>query len=204
MSPSKFHGDDPSRREINGPRPSPLRINKDSHSIQKPSSSSYPRTSDHQTHLHQHQQQHQQQQNPVIIYAHSPRIIHTQPRDFMALVQKLTGLSSSSAPQAQNQPRKNGSLLNRKDEIETKGIEIEDKNESSSGNITDDDKFGLSPSTFNLNDVPNQYLADIPLFTPNSSNLFMSPRPLYRYVDSMFPSPNMGSVFEAIKELPQY
>jgi len=32
----------------------------------------------------------------VIIYTHSPKIIHTQPRDFMALVQKLTGLSRSS------------------------------------------------------------------------------------------------------------
>ncbi|XP_057421916.1 VQ motif-containing protein 20-like [Lotus japonicus] len=56
------------------PPPSPLRtVNKDSHFIKKPS----------------HQQQ--QRQPPVIIYTHSPRIIHTDPRNFMELVQKLTG-----------------------------------------------------------------------------------------------------------------
>ncbi|KMT11167.1 hypothetical protein BVRB_5g110970 [Beta vulgaris subsp. vulgaris] len=35
----------------------------------------------------------QQQRGPVIIYTHSPKIIHTNPRDFMSLVQKLTGMS---------------------------------------------------------------------------------------------------------------
>ncbi|KAL2342483.1 hypothetical protein Fmac_003768 [Flemingia macrophylla] len=30
---------------------------------------------------------------PVIIYTHSPRVIHTHPTNFMQLVQKLTGLS---------------------------------------------------------------------------------------------------------------
>ncbi|KAI3797482.1 hypothetical protein L1987_32739 [Smallanthus sonchifolius] len=30
---------------------------------------------------------------PVIIYTYSPKVIHTHPRDFMALVQKLTGYS---------------------------------------------------------------------------------------------------------------
>ncbi|CAH9082703.1 unnamed protein product [Cuscuta europaea] len=34
---------------------------------------------------------------PVIIYTHSPKVIHTHPKDFKALVQKLTGLSRSPA-----------------------------------------------------------------------------------------------------------
>ena len=34
------------------------------------------------------------QQQPVIIYTHSPKVIRTNPRDFMSIVQKLTGLDS--------------------------------------------------------------------------------------------------------------
>ncbi|XP_066387333.1 VQ motif-containing protein 8, chloroplastic-like [Miscanthus floridulus] len=36
----------------------------------------------------------QQQQQPVIIYTHSPKVIRTNPRDFMSIVHKLTGLDS--------------------------------------------------------------------------------------------------------------
>ncbi|XP_021736263.1 VQ motif-containing protein 20-like [Chenopodium quinoa] len=67
------------------PPPSSLKVNRDSHMIKKslgPSSAK----------LNQQQQQ-QQQRGPVIIYTHSPKVIHTNPRDFMALVQKLTGMS---------------------------------------------------------------------------------------------------------------
>ncbi|KNA07303.1 hypothetical protein SOVF_173240 [Spinacia oleracea] len=39
----------------------------------------------------------QQPRGPVIIYTHSPKVIHTNPRDFKALVQKLTGMSSNKA-----------------------------------------------------------------------------------------------------------
>lgn len=46
----------------------PLKINRDSCHIKKPSFE-------------------QQQRHPVIIYTHSPKIIRTHPRDFMALVQ---------------------------------------------------------------------------------------------------------------------
>ncbi|PPS00002.1 hypothetical protein GOBAR_AA20669 [Gossypium barbadense] len=35
----------------------------------------------------------QQQRHPVIIYMHSPKVIHTHSKDFIALVQKLTRLS---------------------------------------------------------------------------------------------------------------
>ncbi|WZY95152.1 hypothetical protein YC2023_067481 [Brassica napus] len=31
---------------------------------------------------------------PVIIYTNTPKTIHTNPKDFMALVQKLTGMSN--------------------------------------------------------------------------------------------------------------
>lgn len=38
----------------------------------------------------------QQQRHPVIIYTHSPTVIKTNPKDFMSLVQKLTGLTRGS------------------------------------------------------------------------------------------------------------
>lgn len=74
MSPSRRSSS--SSDHINGPRPPPLKLNKDSHAIHKPT----------------------QRNGPVIIYTHSPKIIHTQARDFMALVQRLTGNSTPSPP----------------------------------------------------------------------------------------------------------
>ncbi|XP_052134574.1 protein MKS1-like [Oryza glaberrima] len=37
----------------------------------------------------------QQHKQPVIIYTHSPKVIRTSPRDFMSIVQRLTGLDSA-------------------------------------------------------------------------------------------------------------
>ncbi|GLJ54241.1 hypothetical protein SUGI_1163400 [Cryptomeria japonica] len=54
---------------ITGSRPTPLKVSKDSHNCTKI--------------------------KPVIIYLRSPEVIHTQPKDFKALVQRLTGSSSS-------------------------------------------------------------------------------------------------------------
>ncbi|TKY56017.1 MKS1 protein [Spatholobus suberectus] len=71
------------KRELQGPRPTPLRINKDSHKIKKPPlPPSQPPAPPRQ---------------PVIIYTVSPKVIHTTPSDFMSLVQRLTGSSSSSS-----------------------------------------------------------------------------------------------------------
>ncbi|RDX80731.1 Protein MKS1, partial [Mucuna pruriens] len=74
------------RRELQlqGPRPTPLRINKDSHKIKKPP-------------LAPQQASHPQPppRQPIIIYTVSPKVIHTTPNDFMSLVQRLTGSSSS-------------------------------------------------------------------------------------------------------------
>lgn len=73
------------RRELQGPRPTPLRIHKDSHKIKKPP-------------LAPSQQQPQlPPRQPIIIYTVSPKVIHTTPSDFMNLVQSLTGSSSSNS-----------------------------------------------------------------------------------------------------------
>lgn len=72
-----------SRRELQRARPAPLKVHIDSHRIKKPPvvpSQTPP---------------HHQSRPPVITYVVSPKVIHTNPSEFMALVQRLTGLSSS-------------------------------------------------------------------------------------------------------------
>lgn len=75
-----------SRKELQGPRPTPLKIHKDSHKIRKPPVAP-PQPS---------QPPIQPPRQPVIIYDISPKVIHTNPSNFMNLVQRLTGLSSVS------------------------------------------------------------------------------------------------------------
>lgn len=43
------------------------------------------------------------ERHPVITYTHSPKVIHTHPKDFMALVQKLTGYSPHASPQSESE-----------------------------------------------------------------------------------------------------
>ena len=78
------------RRELQGPRPAPLRIHKDSHKIKKPPLAPPPQQPPHQ-------QLQPPPRQPIIIYTVSPKVIHTTPNDFMSLVQRLTGSSSSSS-----------------------------------------------------------------------------------------------------------
>ncbi|XP_022863705.1 protein MKS1-like isoform X1 [Olea europaea var. sylvestris] len=70
------------RRELQGPRPAPLKVRKDSHKIRKPPVAPPP--------------QQLQPRPPVIIYTVSPKIIHANPNEFMSLVQRLTGPNSTS------------------------------------------------------------------------------------------------------------
>lgn len=77
MEPDYPAGKSP-RRELQGPRPAPLKVRKDSHKIRKP-----PQPPQHRP--------------PVIIYTVSPKVIHTDPSEFMTLVQRLTGSSNISS-----------------------------------------------------------------------------------------------------------
>ncbi|EPS74170.1 hypothetical protein M569_00585 [Genlisea aurea] len=64
------------RRELLGPRPTPLKVSKDSHKIRKPPVAP--------------QQPAALPRPPVIIYTVSPKVIHADPSEFMSLVQRLT------------------------------------------------------------------------------------------------------------------
>ncbi|TKY74139.1 MKS1 protein [Spatholobus suberectus] len=85
------------RRELQlqGPRPTPLRINKDSHKIKKPPLAPQPPP-----------------RQPIIIYTVSPKVIHTTPGDFMNLVQRLTGSSSSSSNSSSSEVLSNNDPFN--------------------------------------------------------------------------------------------
>ncbi|KAE8691974.1 hypothetical protein F3Y22_tig00110864pilonHSYRG00281 [Hibiscus syriacus] len=168
----------PPRREMmmNGIRPTPLNINKESHLIQKPSSSA------------EHQQK---RQGPIIIYTHSPKIIHTQARDFMALVQRLTGMSKSDREVDQNTaPVRKNRKVNRQED-----------NETSSG-ITDENGGSCVPTTTMTVGGMSPFFADMPLFTPSSTDFFCSPRPVHRFGD--MGTLNSPTLLEFLKGLPDY
>lgn len=77
-----------SRRELRGPRPPHLRVNKASWRGKKLQASGGAASS---------------RGRVAIFYVHSPKVIHTRPQDFMSVVQRLTGKSpSSSSPSRGN------------------------------------------------------------------------------------------------------
>lgn len=62
--------------ELQGPRPAPLTVGKDSSKIKKSN----------------------RRRPPVIIYLESPKVIHVRPEEFMGIVQQLTGNNNQAAP----------------------------------------------------------------------------------------------------------
>ncbi|XP_068325460.1 protein MKS1-like [Pyrus communis] len=97
------------RRELQlqGPRPTPLKIHKDSHKIKKPPVAPQPSQQPNQQQQPHHYQQPRQ---PVIIYTVSPKVIHTNPSEFMDLVQRLTGLPPSNSSTASSSPPSNNNI----------------------------------------------------------------------------------------------
>lgn len=170
---------------MNGARPSPLKINKESHLIEKSSSTSSSSSSGKPP---------QQQRHPVIIYTQSPKVIRTQARDFMALVQKLTGLSRPDAPPsaAPPPPACSGS-----DDGTSSSVVTEENNGGGGGDVTQ--------ASSSSGSVVNPFFSDVPLFAPSASELFCSPQPFYRLQET----PNLGSsisptIMENIKAYREY
>ncbi|XP_049410408.1 protein MKS1-like [Solanum stenotomum] len=82
------------KRELQGPRPTPLKLRKDSHKIKKPPVVPHQH---HQLPPHHQTQPRSQPRPPIIIYTVSPKVIHANPSEFMSLVQRLTGPNSRSS-----------------------------------------------------------------------------------------------------------
>ncbi|KAL3646986.1 hypothetical protein CASFOL_009158 [Castilleja foliolosa] len=81
------------RKELLGPRPTALKLNKNSYKIRKPPIAPPP----HHPPLPEAPPQPLEDRQPVIIYAVSPKVIHTTVSDFMGLVQRLTGNCAEGA-----------------------------------------------------------------------------------------------------------
>ncbi|EYU23797.1 hypothetical protein ABFS82_08G095200 [Erythranthe guttata] len=80
------------RRELQGPRPSALKVNKDSYKIRKPPVAPPPPPNNPPpSESEAPPPQPAEDRQPVIIYAVSPKVIHTTVSDFRNLVQRLTG-----------------------------------------------------------------------------------------------------------------
>ncbi|KAF1869140.1 hypothetical protein Lal_00048421 [Lupinus albus] len=162
---------------INGQRSSPLKINKNSHLIHKSSSSS--------------SKSHKQERNPIIIYMQSPKIIHSKPQDFRALVQKLTGMT----PTKKNVLDITASLVQHQP--------LTEASENFVSSLSDDSNNSIKLQEYET----SSGFSDMPLFTPNSSDFSFSSRPVYEYSDSPFGV--LGSLLsptglEFMKELPEY
>ncbi|KAK2973833.1 hypothetical protein RJ640_011761 [Escallonia rubra] len=218
MSPSCPTPFQPKRETNDFCCPSSLKISKDSHFIKKappstpPSSSSSSSLSCMAT-----LGPRPQQRRPVIIYTHSPKIIHTHPRDFMALVQKLTGYTRPNddhGPKPKSKPGNDASEDETNRNANPKPI-ISDDNESTS--VVTDENGSSSTATVGdgqvnscfvpppIFDPPNPCF-NIPLFAPDFVPFYNYN---YNYNDSLFFMPNMrssisSSPLEAMKEFPEF
>ncbi|XP_055826551.1 nuclear speckle RNA-binding protein B [Solanum dulcamara] len=171
---------------------SPLKINKDSCYIKKSQ--------------HQHQQRH----HPVIIYTHSPKIIHTNPCDFMSLVQKLTGLSSHHHPNSDSDTNYH-EIDSNSDENHNSSCNAAVVNSSFPCCIPTGQPIFDPPNTSENGDAYSQNIHND--FGDSLDFLCSTHDPLCSYTDSFFYiestmkssiTSSPSSSFESMKELPDF
>ncbi|KAK6925262.1 VQ protein [Dillenia turbinata] len=188
MSPTGLNDDNrQSKREVQA-----LKINKESHLIRKPSSSSSSSSSSSPSSLSNAvavASRPQQQRHPVIIYTHSPKIIHTHPKDFMALVQKLTGLSQSGDDMASKNNNESWTSEDDSKHGDNKGIMNED-NDSTSVVTDENSSFGDVPVNSSCF-VPPIFDTSNPTLMSHHIPIFSSSQPFPNYSDCLFFPPNV-------------
>ncbi|KAK4280801.1 hypothetical protein QN277_012375 [Acacia crassicarpa] len=220
MALTPFHSE---REIINNPhnhhafRPPPLKVRKDSHPVNKPASPSLlsPTSNSSGSSTIVFARSKPQQRQPIIIYTHTPKIIHTHPSSFMALVQKLTGLSQSHSdvPAASDllQPKQElgspaaSTLTVDRDGGDFKKGLVNEDNETSSV-ITEENNCSSSIGDTQANScfMPNPPMLDpplnpymttnLPVFASSNSAEFLCSKnqPFFNYDPLFFPH-NMRS-----------
>ncbi|GLT48902.1 hypothetical protein SLA2020_224920 [Shorea laevis] len=215
MSPTQFHDSGSRSDQL---CPTALKIKKDSHFISK-SSPLLSSTSLSSTVSVVGSTKPQQHRHPVIIYTHSPKVIHTHPRDFMALVQKLTGMSSKDAvEQASSQRKPENANSSPEDDVKNSknsgNGDIEPSLASTRDNENCDRQMNscfLPPICFDTPPPPpGSFLTNAPaVFMPNSGDLLCT-NTFYNYGDSFYLAPNMmttlssSSTLDDMNEFPDY
>ncbi|OEL22973.1 hypothetical protein BAE44_0016007 [Dichanthelium oligosanthes] len=140
-----------------------------------------------------------QQQQPVIIYTHSPKVIRTNPRDFMSIVQKLTGLDSPG-------PTRGGAPTAARINLGPAAAAAQDE-WSSSESCANTHAAGPPPLYADPQLMPPpappldaHFMApDIPLFTHEASDLqqLSAPRGLYGLFPPVVDAAALGPVMAA-------
>ncbi|XP_073131665.1 uncharacterized protein [Henckelia pumila] len=216
MSPSKFQDSEaPKGVMINcNPRQSPLRINRDSHAIHKSSSSHQPLVVENAGNS---APKNQTKRQPVIIYTHSPKVIHAQASDFMALVQKLTGYSRSEEEEGKSSTAKPETAtkvdVEEKDYCRVKNIVVGYEDHETSSSVLTDDKYVnefkpetsiMSPPLYNH--MPNPYIVEVPFFAPNSNDSYnmCSSRAGSVFHSSSMANPISPSFMDYMKGFPEF
>ncbi|KAF6165728.1 hypothetical protein GIB67_012625 [Kingdonia uniflora] len=215
MSPFKSNSnnnvvidDDLSIKNKGGARECSLKINKDSHHIRKS-----PSTSSSSSLASTKPPPQQQQRHPIIIYTHPPKVIHTKKSEFMALVQKLTGMSKPIDNVGHHKAHDPPLCMS------SNATDVSTRNIGRNGDswIVSKESYGLTVNGGHVNssyvqgspsgyEVSNYlYVSDVQHFAQQHSGDFFSSaaQPYYRYSDPnpMFFSPNplnymAPSVFE--------
>ncbi|KAL0449791.1 UNVERIFIED_CONTAM: protein MKS1 [Sesamum latifolium] len=192
------------RKELQGPRPTALKVNKDSYKIRKPPVAPPPHNNPPPSDAHAHgPPQGAEDRKPVIIYSVSPKVIHTTVSDFMNLVQRLTGnsaddgASSSAAGPGDISPAARLASIEKtspaKDREITANIFTDNNNNNSNfmGDLLEtstDVELGrvpgiLSPAPGSLQPIspgffsptPDPFMMGYNMFIPSPSTLFSAP-----------------------------
>lgn len=186
------------RKELQGPRPAILKVNKDSFKIRKPP---VPPPA--------HQQPRQEappveERQPLIIYAVSPKVIHTTVSDFMNLVQLLTGNTSASTSSGGAGDLSPAARLASIEKTSPCSKDREIAHNSSNYTGVDDDIMDsiLESTDVEMGRVPG-ILSPVPATLPPISPGFFSPAgdPFLTRYSNMF-IPSTSTLFSAPMESP--
>lgn len=127
--------------QLQGPRPSPLRVTKESHAIRKPPRHPPPHAAA-SSEAPPARLPAADPQQPTIIFDISPKVIHVEERNFMSIVQQLTGSSSGDvSPAARLAAIERTSPTGREKGLA--GVAAAAEMGGSSGRAGDDDLMGM-------------------------------------------------------------
>lgn len=191
-------------KELQGPRPPPLKISRESHKIRKPA---LPVPAVPAVPIINGSQ-------PVIIYMHSPKVIHAEVQDFMTLVQRLTGSSSSSdtfacAVKSENltaDHHEYSTIIPQASDVTNSSQPDESADQNMGSPRTDDTPCDFDTTSLknDRNEEIENYKAPVPSVTPNSSGDSSAPIVIAPYSpfspNFLFPSQRLlsPSIFQDI------
>ncbi|KAJ0466818.1 putative VQ motif-containing protein/18/20/21/25 [Helianthus annuus] len=112
---------------------------------------------------------------PVIIYTHSPKVIHTHPRDFKALVQKLTGYTPSPEDTQPTQDQRGNEDQGNMEDNESSSVVTEEHGSPQVNSCFVDGGVAIAPPPpYNVARF-DPYFNPTPVFPANTTNFLCTP-----------------------------